>query len=41
MELGGVSSPLCVCENWKGYAVKHNCANYGVLMTILDNYRQD
>ena len=22
--LGSVSSPLCVCENWKWYAVKHN-----------------
>ena len=29
---------VCVCENWKGYAVKHNYVNYDVLMTILDNY---
>jgi len=26
-----------VCENWKGYAVKHNYVNQDVLMTILDN----
>jgi len=25
--LGSVSSPLCVCENWKGYVVKHNYVN--------------
>jgi len=25
--LGSVSSPLCVCENWKWYVVKHNCVN--------------
>jgi len=24
---GSVSSPLCVCENWKGYVVKHNYVN--------------
>jgi len=33
-----VSTPLCVCENWKGYVVKHNYVNYDVLMAILDNY---
>jgi len=37
-KLGSVSSPLCVCESWKGYAVKHNYVNWDVLMTILDNY---
>jgi len=26
-KLGSVSSPLCVCESWKGYAVKHNYVN--------------
>jgi len=26
-----------VCENWKGYAVKHNCLKV-YLMAILDNY---
>jgi len=36
--LGSVSSPLCVCENWKGYVVKHNYVSLGVLMAILDNY---
>jgi hypothetical protein len=25
--VGSVSSPLCVCENWKGYVVKHNYVN--------------
>jgi len=25
--LGRVSSPLCVCENWEGYVVKHNCVS--------------
>jgi len=33
-----VCHPSCVCENWKGYAVKHNYVNLDVLMTILDNY---
>ena len=22
-----VCHPRCVCENWKGYVVKHNCVN--------------
>jgi len=22
-----VCHPRCLCENWKGYAVKHNCVN--------------
>ena len=22
-----VRHPRCVCENWKGYVVKHNCVN--------------
>ena len=25
--VGKVSSQLCVCDNWKGYAVKYNCVN--------------
>ena len=25
--IGSVSSPLCVCEYWKGYVVKHNYVN--------------
>ena len=29
---------VCMCENWKGYVVKHSCVNYDVLMTVLDNY---
>ena len=24
VNFGSVSSPLCVCENWKVYVVKHN-----------------
>jgi len=36
--VGSLPSPLCVCENWKGYVVKHNYVNSDVLMTILDNY---
>jgi len=24
---GEVCHPLCVCENWKGYVVKHNYVN--------------
>ena len=35
---GNVSSPLCVCENWKGYAVEQNHVDYDVLMIIIDNY---
>jgi len=27
-----------VCENWKGYVVKHNYVNQDVSMTNLDNY---
>jgi len=32
-----VCHPHCVCENWKGYVVKHNYVNEDVSMTILDN----
>jgi len=30
--LGSVSSPLCVCETWKLYIVKHNCVTQVYLM---------
>jgi len=33
-----VCHPRCVCENWKGYVVKHNYVTLDVLITILDNY---
>ena len=26
-EILEVCHPRCVCENWKGYAVKHNSVN--------------
>ena len=28
--------PRCVCENWEGYAVKHNYVNRDVLITFND-----
>ena len=32
-----VCHPRCMCENWKGYIVKHSC-QLRCLMTTLDNY---
>ena len=32
-----VCHPRCVCEDWKGYVVKHNCVSFNDY-NILDNY---
>ena len=34
--LGSVSSPLCVCETWKRYVVKHNLITEVYLMTVME-----
>ena len=36
LNLGSVSSPLCVCETRKRYVVKHNCVNEVYLMTVME-----
>ena len=33
--LGSVSSPLCVCENWKGYVVKHK---YVMFISVINQH---
>ena len=36
LELGSVSSPLCVCETRKRYVVKHNLITEVYLMTVME-----
>jgi len=36
MNLGSVSSPLCVCETRKRYVVKHNLITEVNLMTVME-----